>query len=159
MSLTFGRYRGKRLQEVPIDYLAWLASPHYTFKGLAEAIIECKCYKCKSFKYNSGATTEEECEEVLRRSIIEDGVVPMCICGSSEAWWNTYARHSDWVMNARRELSNRRICAICLKTLVAIGHGRLNGKDHSDWKERTMHKECWWQSACAMNPKRGGEHP
>lgn len=36
-----------------------------------------------------------------------------------------------------------RKCKKCGKSLVAIGHSRKNGKDHSDWKSRSYHKKCW----------------
>ena len=143
MALTFGRYRGKRLQEVPDEYVVWLAGFENNFKNLATTVMSCECKACLSFKHNSGSTTVEECEEVLRRSIDEDGVVPFCVCGPSKPWWTTYAAHKDWVMNARREVTLRRICTVCYKKLVPVGHDRLNGKDHPDWNGRTMHKNCW----------------
>ena len=143
MALTFGKYRGKRLNEVPSEYLVWLAGFDNKFETVAENVMYCDCNLCASFKRNSGATTLEECEEVLRRSIDKDGVVPFCVQGPSRPWWVTYALHKDWVMNARREVKNRRICTVCLKTIVPVGHARLNGKDHPDWEGRTTHKECW----------------
>ena len=37
----------------------------------------------------------------------------------------------------------RRDCEVCGGPLVAIGTARRNGKGHSDWTSRTMHKKCW----------------
>tara|TARA_R110000782_G_scaffold20826_2_gene56453 strand:+ start:6918 stop:7151 length:234 start_codon:yes stop_codon:yes gene_type:complete len=34
-------------------------------------------------------------------------------------------------------------CNYCNKSLRAIGHARKGGADHKDWKERTLHKQCW----------------
>ena len=34
-------------------------------------------------------------------------------------------------------------CAKCGKALVAVGKSRENGKDHRDWKTRSLHKKCW----------------
>lgn len=34
-------------------------------------------------------------------------------------------------------------CEHCGRTLVKIGNARKNGKNHKDWENRTMHKECW----------------
>lgn len=31
----------------------------------------------------------------------------------------------------------------CGKQIVPIGHDRKNGKNHPDWKNRKLHKECW----------------
>ena len=34
-------------------------------------------------------------------------------------------------------------CAKCGKALVANGSSRVNGKNHADWKTRSLHKKCW----------------
>jgi hypothetical protein len=36
-----------------------------------------------------------------------------------------------------------RKCWHCGKKLVPIGHKRINGASHDDWKTRKFHKECW----------------
>ncbi len=33
-------------------------------------------------------------------------------------------------------------CLYCRRALVAIGERRTNGKKHSDWKTRKVHKKC-----------------
>ena len=34
-------------------------------------------------------------------------------------------------------------CTHCKGPLKAIGNARSNGKDHSDWFKRELHKKCW----------------
>jgi hypothetical protein len=34
-------------------------------------------------------------------------------------------------------------CNHCLKSIVAIGHGRKNGKNHNEWNSRKYHKKCY----------------
>jgi len=34
-------------------------------------------------------------------------------------------------------------CKHCLKSIVAIGDGRKNGKNHNEWKSRKYHKKCY----------------
>lgn len=40
-------------------------------------------------------------------------------------------------------LSQGRYCLYCAKSLVNIGHGRINGANHVDWNKRRLHKKCW----------------
>ena len=35
------------------------------------------------------------------------------------------------------------VCRYCGKHLVAVGHARKNGKNHSDWVTREYHKKCY----------------
>ena len=35
-------------------------------------------------------------------------------------------------------------CRICGKCIVPIGFARANGKNHSDWNGRFLHKKCWY---------------
>ena len=45
-------------------------------------------------------------------------------------------------------------CIWCSKTLVPIGHSRLFGANHNDWKYRTSHKKCWVENELKCKKKR-----
>lgn len=38
---------------------------------------------------------------------------------------------------------SKKKCEYCGRSLVAIGKSRKNGKNHSDWESRNLHKGCW----------------
>jgi uncharacterized protein (DUF3820 family) len=143
MSLTFGKFKGKRLNEVPISYLLWLAGFDNNLKTLAETVMMNKDFdSCASWLCAANVETLEECENMLKRSF-DDKVVPICIVGQDRAWWTVYTYNRRWVYLAREEFQSRGICRICLGKLVPIGLSRANGKEHPDWHGRTTHKGCW----------------
>ena len=39
--------------------------------------------------------------------------------------------------------NNRNKCTECMIPLVNIGNARLNGRNHTDWDTRKMHKKCF----------------
>jgi hypothetical protein len=44
---------------------------------------------------------------------------------------------------ARAFVDEANLCWHCCKRLVPIGDARANGKRHSDWDGRKLHKRCW----------------
>ena len=37
-------------------------------------------------------------------------------------------------------------CIWCNNSLTPIGHARLFGANHNDWKGRNSHKKCWLEN-------------
>ena len=143
MSIPFGEYKGQQLDQLPIEYVVWLAGFDNTISLLAETVMLNKDYDtCAKWISNSGVETTEECEAALRQSF-EQGIFPICVEGPTQSWWKVYTYHKPWIYRARDTFRARGICRICFKRLVPIGNARINGRPHGDWGERTMHKSCW----------------
>ena len=47
------------------------------------------------------------------------------------------------IVAARAFVDESNLCWHCCKRLVPIGDARVNGKNHSDWETRKLHKRCW----------------
>ncbi len=141
-TLPFGKYKGTTLEQLPSEYLLWLAGYDYNIRDLAEQLSDCGCDLCVKYRTLSGCSTPEECESFLDQSF-RDKVVPNFIQGQSKPWWTIFALYRNWVFKARDEFKKRHICRDCLKKLVPIGTSRRNGAWHNDWDDRLLHKQCW----------------
>ena len=45
-------------------------------------------------------------------------------------------------------------CIWCNKSLTPIGHARLFGANHKDWKGRNSHKKCWVENELKQKCKK-----
>jgi hypothetical protein len=118
MKLYFGKHRGEQLHEVPNSYLFWL-----TCWELDEAKL------IAVWSHFDGATYKHKISAYLNE------------CNQARRFLIVNQLNVVWA--ARKLFERKRICAYCFGKLVPIGFDRANGKNHSDWSSRKLHKVCW----------------
>lgn len=94
-------------------------------ESLPQYVLDCNeglCMNCAVIKY-SGRDPKKEMERFKRMER-----------------WATEIKQEE--LEARAN-GSKPCCLFCGGTLVAVGHNRLNGKDHEDWNERLYHKACY----------------
>ena len=127
--LLFGKHKGKRLDQVPNEYVGWLT--------MWEVFYHC----C-----NDVANCEGECGgQVKIRCSTKKDCGRYCNppnCATCESL-TFLKRQTEVVTAARDETKRRRLCRECWKVMPSIGHNRTNGAGHSDWDERFLHKKCF----------------
>ena len=140
--LLFGKHKGKRLDQVPNDYLGWLT--------MWEVVYHC----CDDV-----ANCEDECGgQVKIRCLTKKdcGAGNHCDCSRSCGSLTFLKRQTEVVTAARAETKRRRLCRECWTVMPAVGDNRTNGAGHPDWNERMLHKKCWrelvgWSCAWAFS--------
>ena len=118
MKLSFGKYKGERLYDVPPTYLFWL-----TCWELDEDRVVAVWSHYDGYNYKEKISDYLEDCPSARRYLIEN--------------------HLHVVWEARKVFERKRICAHCFGKLVPVGTARRNGKAHRDWSSRKLHKSCW----------------
>ena len=119
MKLTFGKYRLYRLEDVPGDYLFWLTCWKITGRGNAVSI----------WAHCDGENFKDKISQYLADC---EGAIEFLLTKQLNVVWK-----------AREVFKNKRLCIHCFRALVAVGFARQNGKMHSDWSTRKLHKKCW----------------
>ena len=132
--LDFGKHRGKRLSEVPNEYLGLLT------------MWSCSMGCCE----DSDCEGEEECGnkvKVRRWTMTKCGAYDSrgpCQCRTCEQL--AFLATKDDVTSAAREICTmKRLCCRCWSFMPPVGQARANGAGHDDWSSRFLHKSCWIQ--------------
>ena len=134
--LLFGKHKGKRLDQVPNEYLGWLTMWEVTYHCCGDmANCEGECGRQVKIR----CLTRKDCG----RYCIRDNIVEQCSdCRNCESL--TFLKRQTEVVTAARDATKRRrLCRECWKVMPAVGHNRTNGAGHSDWDERLLHKKCF----------------
>ena len=162
--LSFGKYCGKKLHQVPWEYVRWLSGYMNNgrsvvtewLKDSAESLMDViddeeaakrhvlENYGIKDFPWKRGMTHAEV------RTMLYNGWNTGVI---KKVHWDTYGIMAwKYVYNHQTEaigkacdylLRERRICCYCGERLVPIGSARANGRGHDDWHGRKLHKTCY----------------
>jgi hypothetical protein len=152
MVLTFGKYKGRAISQVPDEYLRWLCQwctidsdeGRLVLANVADEEIADLDYFALEFAKQSPTAAEAAMEWLESKQTWGDGLALMKAMGWKPvaALWLSI-NHWPVVVAARKEFRRRCICFRCLGRLVPIGSARLNGAAHDDWDARLFHKCCW----------------
>lgn len=115
MILTFGRYKGQRIENVPTDYLRWLCRWNHSYD-----------------KTRTPRLREHDAVEAWT-----------LFCGDIRSTRYLWERQPEAISAARQYVRQARLCHRCFQKLVPIGNHRNNGAWHEDWEGRYLHKICW----------------
>ncbi len=160
--MSFGKYKGLYFEQIPFDYVLWLASiklsnnksnPIYDpFEELVDNIWNNKDSKCGCTTGTKGHSVfcsmycldndRDKTREKTIKLIFEDKV-SFNEVKYLKPWIWVYVNYQATVSNAKKYVEESEKCYMCYKKLVPIGNSRKNGKSHNDWEDRKLHKKCW----------------
>jgi len=132
--LNFGKYRGKRLTEIPNAYLGWLT------------MWDCASICCEDSDCEGECGNVEKVRRFTRTKCSSWCSDPDYVCDCSRCTSLAFLqKQTDIVAAARRLVTTKRLCCHCWTVMPSVGNDRSNGKPHLDWSSRFLHKKCWQQ--------------
>jgi uncharacterized protein (DUF3820 family) len=160
--LDFGKYRGRRLGDVPFWYLRFLSLWRWREGHLVDIMQEYIESQTQEYNFSGGMSRldatgaralqdlynfarageiHHACKVIRLHQKLLAGAVRVSDFIASRLFVRT--DKSDYMDAARAILMHRRLCMECGGPLVAIGSARENGAPHDDWEGRVLHKKCW----------------